>query len=342
MKILLDNKSILPKFEKTIVETMFNLKKKAMKNTIIIGLLLIFNVFATQNTTAQSLMKGLKNKVQQKVNERINQEAEDQINKEIDKQIGIEDEETRDSLKAERNQRRMNGMLKNLGIGGEPIPIAESYNFSQAIEMYLETYDASGKKISEGEFITLLNKDMKNMAYQATSGEMAEKSKGVFIVDAVNKATIILNEENGKKTGLVFGLDSLGNEGKAGADFSGVDDTPEFYAAHPNIKKTGRTKTISGYNCEEYIITDEGSKAEVWITRDLKLNTYDFFSTLFKVETAVTGIGWGYMMESTLTENTGEKSFMQVTKIHQNTDIGFTMSEYQITNMGNLNIPAGQ
>lgn len=313
-----------------------------MKNVVLIGLILIFNVLAVQNATAQSLMKGLKNKVQQKVNERINQEAEDQVNKEIDKQIGIDDEETRDSLNAERNQRRMNGMLKNLGIGGEPIPIADSYSFSQAIEMYLETFDASGKKISEGEFITLLNNDMKSMAYQATSGDMAEKSKGVFIVDAVNKATIVLNEENGKKTGLVFGLDSLSTEGKAGTDFSEVEETPEFYTAHPNVKKTGRTKTIAGYKCEEYIITGNDSKAEVWITRNLKLNTYDFFSTLFKVETAVTGIGWGYLMESTQTENTGEKSFMQVTKIHQNANIGFTMSDYQITNMGNIKIPAGQ
>ena len=298
--------------------------------------------FTPQYSNAQRLLKDLKSKAQEKLNEKLKQETEDQVNEEIDKQIGIDDAEKRDSINTDRNQRRMNGMLKNLGINGEPVPISESYNFSQAIEMHLESYDANRKKVSDGDFITLLNKDLKSMAYLATSGEMAEKSKGIFIIDVVNKATIILSEDGNNKTGIVFGLDSLANAANSAIDDTGIEDTPEYYAAHPNVRKTGKTKTIAGYKCEQYILTDEDSEAEVWLTRDLKMNTYDFFSTVFKVEMAATGMGWGYLMESTTKEKTGEKSFMQVTKIDQNTNRKFTMSDYQITNMGSLKIPAGQ
>ena len=322
-----------------------------MKNLIITGILLVFNVFVYQSITAQGLMKGLKDKAQQKIEQRVENRVNEKVDKEMDKQLdkaeeslfkSTEEKDTNAETGRNRSEERFNRMVKNLGITGEPVPVADKYEFSQSIQMHLESFNEKGEKTSEGEFITLLNNDSKSMAYQATSGEMSEKSKGIFIIDAVNKATIILNEEDGKKVGLVFGLDSISNTSKAGTDFSEVEDTPEFYAAHPNVKKTGRTKTITGYKCEEYIITDDDSESEVWITRDLKLNTYDFFSTLFKVETAVTGIGWGYMMESTITENSGEKSFMQVTKIDKNTNMAFSMGDYQITNMGNIKIPAGQ
>ncbi len=313
-----------------------------MKIHIQLLLILTFIFFIPQYSNSQRLLRDLKNKAQEKLNEKLQQETEDQVNKEIDKQIGIDDAEKRDSVNAERSQRRMNSVLKNLGINGEPIPIADNYHFTQAIEMHLETYYADGKKNSDGDFITLLNKDMKSMAYQATSGEMAEKSKGIFIMDVENKATIILSDDGINKTGIVFGLDSLTGATKPGIENTEIEDTPEYYAAHPNIKKTGKTKSIAGYKCEQYILTDEDSEAEVWLTRDLKMKTYDFFSTVFKIEMAATGMGWGYLMESTTKEKTGEKSFMQVTKIDPNANKSFRMSDYQITNMGNIKMPAGQ
>ncbi len=112
-------------------------------------LILTLFFFIPQYSHAQRLLRDLKSKAQEKLNEKLQQETEDQVNKEIDKQIGIDDAEKRDSINAERNQRRMNGMLKNFGLNGEPVPIADNYHFNQTIEMHLETYDADGKKISD-------------------------------------------------------------------------------------------------------------------------------------------------------------------------------------------------
>jgi hypothetical protein len=109
------------------------------------------------------------------------------------------------------------------------------------------------------------------------------------------------------------------------------------------VKKTGRTKTIAVYKCEEYTYEDEENESEIWITKDLKMNTQDYFSTLFKTSLYSQGIGWGYLMEVTsVDKNDGEKSFMQVTDIDKNSNKTFDLSGYKVTNLGSFTLPTEQ
>jgi hypothetical protein len=109
------------------------------------------------------------------------------------------------------------------------------------------------------------------------------------------------------------------------------------------LKKTGRTKNIAGYKCEEYTFNDEETESEVWITTDLKMNTQDFFSTLFKTSLYSQGIPWGYMMEATTRQkNSGEKSFMQVTRVDQNSNTRFVLADYKVTNLGSFQVPVSE
>lgn len=320
-----------------------------MKKIICKFLLISFFLVTLQSAYGQRLLKDFKEKTQQKIEQKLNEKANEKVDNEIDKQLDkLEESLDNDSVQnknssGDASQQRSMRMLKGLGIAGEPIPIAESYSFDQLIQMHIESFDNTGKKISEGEFITLLNKDGKCMAYQAVSGDMAQTGQAFFIIDTDKKATIILSDEKGKKTGLVYGLGTLMEQPAETYDDKAAEETPEFYTANPNVKKTGRTKTISGYKCEEYVLSDEDSEAEVWLTRDFKMKTNDFFSTVFKVEMAASGMGWGYLMESTsVQKDTGEKSVMQVTKVDPNANKKVIMSDYQVTNMGNIKIPQGE
>jgi hypothetical protein len=167
---------------------------------------------------------------------------------------------------------------------------------------------------------------------------MAEPGMGMIIVDAENNATIILSEEKGQKTALVTGLgtifESLSEEDMEELDLT---ETPETYLANPNVEKTGRTKTIAGYKCDEYKYTDESQVSNIWITQDIKMNTRDFFSTLFKTSLYTHGMAWGYMMEATtIDKDSGEKSNMTVTKVDKNATRKVTMSDYQVTNLGSF------
>lgn len=321
-----------------------------MKLLIKISLITLLSAFFIQPVQGQRFLKKLQEKVEEKVESRAERKLDEAIDKELDKaeeslEKGSENDSGATKSSSERENRRgqrMQNILSGINMTGEPVPVADSYTFETLIEMQVESYDKKGKKESEGQFITLLNPDSKSMAYQVVSGDMGESGQGMFIIDAENGAAIILNEEKGEKTGIVYGMGAFFSSLGETVDEENLDETPEDYLANPNIKKTGRTKTIAGYKCEEYVYADEESESEVWITTDMKMNTQDFFSTLFKTNLYSRGIPWGYMMEATTIEKNGEKSFMQVKRVETNHNTRFNLKDYNITNLGSFTMPAGE
>jgi hypothetical protein len=324
-----------------------------MKLLINILLLAFFSALCIQPVHGQRILRKLQEKVQEKVEEKVEERADKKIDEAIDKQLDkIEEslENESDSVSGDIGSRtdrdreqRMQNILKGIGVSGEPVPVADNYTFDHMIEMHVESFDKNGKKESEGEFITHLSKNSKSMAYQVVSGDMGNPGQGMFIIDAENGATIILNEEKGEKTGIVYGMGAFFSSIGETYEEENLEETPEAYLANPNVKKTGRTKTIAGYKCEEYKFNDEETESEVWITQDLKMNTQDFFSTLFKTNLYARGVPWGYMMEATsLDKESGEKSVMQVTRVDANSNARFNLSDYQITNLGSFTMPSGE
>ncbi len=324
-----------------------------MKSSLKFMLITALLVFINQQVHGQRLLKKLQDKVQERVEEKIEERAEKKVDQAIDNQLdkieqslekdnpetGAESSADRDA----RRQARMQNIMKGIGMSGEPVPVAESYSFNHRIQMHIESYDKKGKKESEGEFITHLNPQSKSMAYQMVSGDMGQPGQGMFIIDAENGATIILSEENGEKTGMVYGLGSFFSTIGETYQEEEFPESQESYLLNPNVKKTGRTKNIAGYKCEEYTYNDEETESDIWITTDLKMNTQDFFSTLFKTSLYSQGIPWGYMMEATTREkSSGEKSFMQVTSVDQNSDTRFVLSDYKLTNLGSFQMPAAE
>jgi hypothetical protein len=326
-----------------------------MKTLIKITLLVFFSALMMQPAHSQRLLKKLQEKVQEKVEDKVEERAEKKVDEAIDNQLDKIEEslekdtkenpegQVTDSERNSRSQARLQNILKGVGISGEPVPFADSYNFNHLIQMHIESYDKNGKKESEGEFITHLNPVSKCMAYQMISGDIGQSGQGMFIIDAENGATIILSEDKGEKTGIVYGMGAFFTSIGETYDEGALEDTPESYLLNPNVTKTGRSKSIAGYKCDEYRYADETSESEIWITTDLKMNTQDFFSTLFKTSLYSHGIPWGYMMEATtVSKENGEKSFMQVKKVDANSNVRFTMADYKVTNLGSFKLPEGE
>ncbi len=283
-------------------------------------LIFIFSLFVLQPAQGQNFLEKLSKRVSKETNKK-------------------NDKENNDSSEG----LNLEGIMKGFGLTTNPVPTADVYEFDHLIQMHLESYDKNGNKSDENEFITHFNPKTKSMAYEALSGEAANSEQGIFIIDTENEATIILTEDDGEKAGIIYGMGGYFEPIGEAYDEEDIDmsETPETYLANPNVKKTGRTKTIAGYKCEEFIYDDEYSKSNVWITKDMKLNTKDFMSTLFKTSLASHGMGWGYMMETTtINKESGEKSVMVVTKVDNNSNVKFTMSDYEITNLGSFQPPA--
>ena len=317
-----------------------------MKHFTTTILTVLISFFCFQNASSQGLLKNLKAKTQKKIEQRIEERATKAADEEIDNQLDKAEEaifksentnsENEESIDGE--QFMMMDMMKKMGVGGEPVPVQDSYSFNHLIQMHIESQNKQGEKTSEGEFITHLSPNSGIMGYEFVSGDMADPSMGFIIVDSENSATIILSEEQDTKTGIVYGLGTLFDEVKEESlEEMDMTETPETYLANPNVSKTGRSKTIAGYKCEEYKYSDENTESNIWITKDLKMNSKDFFGTIFKTSLYSHGMAWGYMLEATtLNKENGEKSIMTVTKIDNNSNKKVVMSDYDITNIGSF------
>ncbi len=305
--------------------------------------------------SGQGLLKKIQQRAAEKIEQRVEQRANEQVDKKIDETLDkveesiesdkAEESEATESSNEARQQKRMAGILKGMGMSGDPVPFDDSYSFSHLIQMNVKNYTKSGKVDDEGVVNTLFNPDSKSMAYEVVSGDMAKKGQGKFIIDSKNGAMIILSEDKGEKTGIVYGISSFFQSIGQTYSNEGLEttDTPETYLANPKVTKTGRSKTIQGYKCDEYTFNDEDTESEMWVTTDLKLHSQDFFNSLFKTSLYSSGMGWGYPMEITsIDKDSGRKSFMQVTKVDENSGTKFSMKEYQITNLGSFTLPSGE
>jgi len=188
-----------------------------MKNKINLFCLLLFFLFSTTVSG-----QGFLDRVAKKASEKVEQKAEDRAEKKMDEKIdegfdemensleNKEDEaeaETSSGTKEARDQKRMNALMKKMGVSSEPVPIADKYHFSSKMNMHYKNLESNGTVKDEGDVVTYLSPGEKNFAYEFTYGSPSEREgpkKGVFIMDYANGATIILSEEDGKKTGVVM------------------------------------------------------------------------------------------------------------------------------------------
>jgi hypothetical protein len=145
----------------------------------------------------------------------------------------------------------------------------EDYNFSSRIYMVAETYD---KK----DVVTM---DM-YMYYSSSSSSVGVETKSInssengsapvtatMVMDSENKCFLILTEVNASKMGIISPVQ---DENAAQTDKNGK---PAKKTTPPVFTKTGNSKVIAGYKCDEYSYVDKENKTtgKVWFTKDAKL-----------------------------------------------------------------------
>lgn len=323
-----------------------------MKSILKVTLITFLAFFFVQAANGQRFIDKLKRKAQEKIEQRVEEKAEKELDKNLDKL-----ENSLDSLGNNNSgdneggwgeaamQNRMNAMMKGFGMSGEPVPVENSYTFNQLVQMHIETYDNEMQETHNGEFITYINASTGNLAYKVISDDMDDNNQGLFIIDSKNKAIIILSDKEGEKTGLVYGFGTFFEDmdDYETDDMETTEDLPDMTAYNPEVKKTGKTKKIAGYKCEQYTYNTEEEDSEFWISRELKTSERDFFSTLFKTSVLTYGMGYGYVMESNSKDKlTGDVDKMLVTRVDNNTNSTFDLASYQITNLGTFQMPAEQ
>lgn len=155
--------------------------------------------------------------------------------------------------------------LGNLGFGKVDLKYKDEYNFTGSIYMKMESYDK--KEVTKMDYYTYYNNSTPNAAIEVKSVETPKESdqvNSVFIFDGENKCFIILTDAEGNKSGIISPIPS---DSALKAQNTSKPVTP------PTIVKTGKTKVIAGYKCDEYRVTDTEAKtySNVWASKDLNL-----------------------------------------------------------------------
>ncbi|MGB5977121.1 MAG: DUF4412 domain-containing protein, partial [Cyclobacteriaceae bacterium] len=144
--------------------------------------------------------------------------------------------------------------------------------------------------------------------------------------------------DNKKNTAQVMSLSWMEKMGNYGG-YSGEDDDmdmPEF-----DVQKTGNSKTIAGYDCEEYLFTSEDGKMHAWFAPDVPFDYQDYiegFASLFnkkgeKHPMMQLSETYGYMMEMVSYDEKGDKDTrMTVTNISEEGKT-INMGSYKVQSM---------
>ena len=203
----------------------------------------------------------------------INRKIEHKVDSAVDKS------DRDDAAKARANEKKSDSTstttktgTKETGRGlfGGKIDIKydDEYKFTGRIYMQMETYDK--KDVMKSDYYTYFSNKSMNAGIDMIPMEAKDENKAVpttFLFDGDNRCFLMLIGNKDSKTGIISTLPS--DSAMAAQAKNQKDSNPEKAV----ITKTGNSKVIAGYKCDEYKVVEPGKDgySNVWMTKDLKL-----------------------------------------------------------------------
>lgn len=299
-----------------------------MKNLKVIYLLAFFLFVAITPSSAQFMKKiqkaasrGMEKAIENKVEEEANKYVQRQLEKQLAGLFPEEGESSPVTL----------DMNKLLGSLGEDVPTEEAYSFAGSSKVEILVTDEKGKT-EDPLYLTAMMTD--GTEYTAMQLDNPEQKDGtiVMIFDLKNNANILLMDNEGQKSSFAYPLDALALDPESEEAIQMELEDQEF-----SIEKTGNTKDILGYSCEEYAVKSKDGEGTYWVTQE-PINGYaSFWGSNSPFVTTKTQQNYsehfdnlpdGSFMEMTFNSTDGSKMAMTVLEINLNDSATFTMSEY--------------
>jgi hypothetical protein len=192
----------------------------------------------------------------------------------INKQIGnkVDSSVTKSETQSDQSSDQSNKGTKMTGrglFGGKiDIKYEDEYKFTGRIYMQMESYDK--KEVVKSDYYTYFNGNTLNAGIEVKVQDPKEGNKSlptVFLFDNDNRCFMMLLDNGDSKTGIISTIPSDSAIAAQAKNMKTDKSVP------PTITKTGNSKTIAGYKCDEYKITEAGKDGYslVWMTKDIKL-----------------------------------------------------------------------
>ena len=195
------------------------------------------------------------------------------------------------------------------------------YNFDSYIQMEISDLDQHSIL-----YEAYLSKDGSNYAVLFSD----KGTRIVILFDTKNSAMLMLSEDEGEKTGVAMRIDP-----EALADITAEASEDDQNSAN---FKTGKTKTILGYSCDEYRVKEDGAETSMWTSEKLGkeiakeiLANQQIFGGAFAHSAGMNGM----IMEYTYKDDSdGKTRSMKVTQIDLEAKNSIKVSDYAVMSMG--------
>jgi len=230
------------------------------------------------------------------------------------------------------SEKATNGAIDGL-LGGmmTPAPTESTYEFTGYMVMEVTSVDKKGKSEDPMKIKYLLSDDTQFMGMAFADPKQPDMTT-TSIMDSKNQAMVILMEDKGKKSSMAMKMDYDKVQGM-------VDDEAVDQMEQPgySITKTGNSKTILGYHCEEYLVKTEDGDGNYWVT-EKPIEGFSMFSpqsnpmisskTIERYSSMFSSAPKGSFMEMIFTDKEGAVTDMKVVELETSSSQKFQMSDY--------------
>jgi hypothetical protein len=145
----------------------------------------------------------------------------------------------------------------------------DEYSFASRLYMQTESYEKKGAMKMDLYMYYSANSPSVGMETKSVTDDQGKTTPvaSSMVMDGENKCFIILTDLGSTKIGIISAIPD------ANSTQNQSDGTPAKKATPTNFTKTGNTKVIAGYKCDEYTYSnpDDKTSGKVWFTKDANL-----------------------------------------------------------------------
>ncbi|UZD23650.1 DUF4412 domain-containing protein [Algoriphagus halophytocola] len=297
---------------------------KTLRFIYILSALLLFTTLPSQAQFLKKIQKAANRGIERAIEDKVEEEASKMAQKQIEKIFT--DMYGEDSIGSSGMD--MSKIMKGLG---EPVDTEEAYPFLGYVVLELNSTDEKGKKQDPVQLKSYLAENAEYTGMELNDPKNPDATTAM-VFDTKNQASVLFLDNKGEKSSFAYKL-----------DLDGVDEMTEeqidsnLEDEDMVLEKTGNTKDILGYTCEEYHVKSKDGEGYYWVTEEPIGGYQAFWSSNSPMMTSKAqekyaerfkDLPKGNFMEMTYTSTDGSKVDMKVIEIEENAPKTFTMAEY--------------
>ncbi|MCA1761978.1 MAG: DUF4412 domain-containing protein [Flavobacteriales bacterium] len=210
--------------------------------------------------------------------------------------------------------------------------IDKTYDFNQRVSIETQVIDKKGNSEDSYNSTMYLSSEHPHIGMNMEKGMEGAESLEMMIFDFDDKQMLMMMNTQGQKMGFSMSTENLEEDESA-------QDVSEM-----KITKTGNSKTISGYSCDEYLIEGEdlkdGESQTAWITQDAEVNWIESWSEAMSANKKAEmnqklpeNYPDGAVIQTEYEEKSGKRYVMTVTNIDTDHNKSVSTSGYKFMTM---------